>query len=640
MASLETNHVVENYREQMDRYHGMISAIEFFSGRFDVEQIIEYADEFIHKLLPAKRSLVWCLDNHKMYVPKIQVGFDTEFCFEHNDGYDQVVHFHAGLLYPDAIKKYFPKEVYEETCDFAVSLAMDKTLYGIILVQLEDGLEITSDDVIIAEALMNLFATALTNYKGYMDLKQIQIQLDEKIFNLFAVNQSTKALLSETNLDDLYKLSIGVFAELTQSVYTTFFIFDDKSELFKLKGARHVFDTKRNDIEIHLFMNKDNVGTLPVLLDASNDADIQAFTSYFFNGDEVLQKISPKYIVVLKKFNEIVGFVTLGEKVNGNAYDQSIFELIESLASSTYIAIINGMYIERINEQKALINRKLEELIRLNALMKNINRAKDCEQVYELVMKTLEINFGITLGFIASWNDGEQQFEMDCGINMKQQHLKWPRVEKMDVLFQGECVILHDEASVRTLLEHMVGDVFEMAPQGLVILPIYYEDEENEENEVQMLSVILLLASKDGVLASEENLVKFEAITTHLAPVLYQLQSMEQIKKTYKQDNVQLFQEGLERQMDEANRFQLDLYVLSMKALRKTLFGTHEALEELRDKYPYVYPLDGEYVFLMCNTQSKVDEVVMLYDRFYDIETYQYQKDFNDRADFIALFEA
>lgn len=630
MASSETNRVVENYRQQVDRYHGMISAIEFFSGRFDVEQIIEYANEFIHKLLPTKRSLVWCLEDGVHYTPKIQVGYQTNYSFKHDSSYDQVVHFHAGLLYPDAIEKYFPEQVASESCDFAVSLAMDKTLYGIILVQLKDDYEITSDDVIIAEALMNLFATALTNYRGYMDLKEIQVQLDEKIFNLFAVNQSTKALLSETNLDSLYNLSIGVFAELTQSVYTTFFIVDEISETFKLKGARHVFDISKNNLEISLFPSSTGRKSLPILLDTSNPEDLDAFKGYFYNSDEVLSKIKPKYIVVLKKFNEIVGFVTLGEKVNGNDYDQSIFELIESLASSTYIAIINGMYIERINQQKALINRKLEELIRLNALMKNINKAKDCEQVYQLVMKTLEVNFGISLGYMAQWHENLQSFEIVSGINMKRLHDKVHRTNNMSTLFQGDQVIMHDETSVKSLFNHMMGDVFDIEPQGLVLLPIYYEDDESEDNEVMMLSVIALMASKEGILASEENLVKFEAITTHLAPVLYQLQSMEQIKRTHQKNYLQLFQDGLCYQIEEADSFQLDLYLLSLKAKEKKVFEKPPHLDEMLETIPYVYPLDYEQIFILCNMERKAEEISILYDLDYHIKRYKYKEDFMD----------
>ena len=70
----------------------------------------------------------------------------------------------------------------------------------------------------------------MRNYKSYNELRAINESLDEKIFNLFAINQSSKALLSQLDLDSLYGLAVDVFSELTQSSATGFVLFDEKAK--------------------------------------------------------------------------------------------------------------------------------------------------------------------------------------------------------------------------------------------------------------------------------------------------------------------------------------------------------------------------------------------------------------------------
>ncbi|MDA3845833.1 MAG: GAF domain-containing protein, partial [Vallitaleaceae bacterium] len=600
------------------------------------QQIVEYANEFAVKLLPVEKTIIWAKVNDMKYSPVIQNGFTTGYIFDYNPGHDQIIHFHAGLFYPDDIKRFFSKEIVELNLSFAIPLVMDKSLYGILGVRVKEDAKFDSEDVIIAEALMNLYATALTNYKGYKDLERIRIKLDEKIFNLFAINQSTKALLSEKNLDNLYALSIGVFAELTQSAFTTFFMFDEKSETFKLKSARHVFDTKKNNMTMSLYPNSADGSELPVLINTEKEADITAFNQFFFNGNEVMEKIDPKYIVLLKKFNQIVGFVTLGEKVNGKLYDQSIFELIESMASSTYIAIINAMYIEHINSQKEQINNKLSELIRLNVLMKNINGASDCEQVNLLVIRTLEIKFGITMAFIAGWEEANARFVVKGTINIKNEKLVIPYKEAYDPLLAGENIIMYDENDAIALFQDSIGDSFIIKPSGLLMIPIYFEDDEDDA-KVNLLGAICILSAIDEIIASEENMVKFDAIATHLAPVIYQLQSMEIIKHTYKKDYANIFREALATQIFEANDFKLDLYVVVMQKEKYNPFDNDDIAKQLQEEYAYVYPLNDGLILVIMNNGSKAEDLVMLYDLDYKMTIYQYEKDFNNVSDFLKL---
>lgn len=56
--------------------------------------------------------------------------------------------------------------------------------------------------------------------------------------------------------------------------------------------------------------------------------------------------------------------------------------------------------------------------MQLNLLMKNINGAKNSEQLLELTLSTLSIFFGVTSGFIGLYNEEEDALEIKESINI------------------------------------------------------------------------------------------------------------------------------------------------------------------------------------------------------------------------------
>jgi hypothetical protein len=201
-------------------------------------------------------------------------------------------------------------------------------------------------------------------------------ELDEKIFNLFAINQSAKAMLTEHRLEELYSLAVDVFSELTQSAYTGFFLFDDPSEKYTLKAYRDVFHANTLN-KLSFTLNEETpVNTLKQIADLSVDADIAYFESLYLEGIAPLEMVNARYVVfIYGKQGKVLGFVTLGETVSGALYKKSAFELVDSLASYTYIALSNAMLLKVVNDQKELLQLKLDRLMTLNTLMKNINSA-------------------------------------------------------------------------------------------------------------------------------------------------------------------------------------------------------------------------------------------------------------------------
>ncbi len=85
---------------------------------------------------------------------------------------------------------------------------MDKSLLGFVVFNKERVLDA---DLIIANALMNLFSLSLSHYDSYNALEQVKKKLDAKVFNLFAINQASKALLSELNVRRVVQMTNSVF---------------------------------------------------------------------------------------------------------------------------------------------------------------------------------------------------------------------------------------------------------------------------------------------------------------------------------------------------------------------------------------------------------------------------------------------
>lgn len=621
---------------ESDRYSGIISAIEFFSQRFELDQIIYYIYSFSKDLLLPDNIALWNLKDNN-YIIFNKMGYKDNFSFEYNEKYNEIVYFHAGLLYEKQIKSLLPQKIHTNfDPDFCIPLIMDKSLFGIIAVNRSKNNSFTHDDEVIAVALMNLFSISLTNYSAFKNLETIKVKLDEKIFNLFAINHSSRALLSELSLSNLCNLAISIFSELTQSSFTTFFIKDPLSENYKLMSYKNIKDHKMQ-LDLTLFHEKDKILMLPVLIDMKNKESRDLFICNFFNGQEIIEKINPEYIVLLKKNTQLVGFVTLGTKINDTLYDNSVFELVESLASSTYIAINNAFYIEKIEEQKKLINNKLNEMVRLNNLMKNINTAQTYEQVISLVMNTLNISYNIDMGFFSLFDSEKQVFNITDKLNIKDSLMQIKMSPSLYPLLEGEPILVYEEDKIFEIFPDITSDTFIKPAAGLIVIPVFISI-----IDIKLIGFFALLNNRSKSLITEENLLVFEAISTHIAPVIYQLQYAEKIKNTYSPDYSYVFLEDLKHQLNEAIEFSLDLYIIHIFHMKAVHFYPNAVSIKLVNSIKNTYNIDSRNTFIFTNNSLDIENIksILKRENEYEYEIYSLHKDFTDFQSFIEIFEA
>lgn len=653
--SLKTNQETESHQNIL-RFMELTHAIEFFSQRFSLENIVYYISEFTNRLMETTHCAVYTLDIESFQVDESSVHASIErmghketskkrFAAAQKSGYegvlpevahhkkvDEIVYFHAGLTMPKIIEQYFGREIIEVLQpNFGIPLIMDKSLFGMVFIQKKDAL-LQVDDKVIAEALMNLFHLALTNFKSFEQIEISRKELDEKVFNLFAINQSSKALMSELNSDYLNELSLSVFSELTQSKITSFFLYDDASEMYKLQGVIDAFHhTKIKDI--YLNVNNKEKAPMRTLTDWKNETQKAEFLKCFQETNGVLEELKPCYIVALVQERHLLGFVTLSDKVNQEPYKASVFELIESLASSTYIAISNAKYLNRINEQNQLLKSKFERLIRLNKLMKNINTATQVDQLIDLTLETLSVSFGYTISFIAMYRSETNMLEVVNEIGFQIQERQLPMTENLTGLLKGEMIVKYRQSDVLELLGEMANEQLQDEAQGLVLIPMYIDG-----LEIELLGVIGILGVSEGVLASEERIITLETIGNHIAPALKHLEMVNSVQSHYETNQRTAFKQTLVKHINDAKTYDLEVYVAYMSDKTGYKFETTFSDAFLASQ-EHAFFMDPCNLFLIGNQPDWVNMLYMTYMEQYDVQIYTMGQDFDSLESFLSIFE-
>lgn len=620
---------------KMFRYSGLILAVDYFSQKLNPEQIIEAAFDFVNELLSLESSAIfYARDGHFRLIREKGRNIGISIVDE-NETLKKLAVYHGNILVgKDTISRFFGEELFAR-CDvkIIIPIMVDSELEGFILIpeKLTGGFD--EDDYIISEVLMKLSCNAMRNYEACGDLQEINADLDEKVFNLFAINQSSKALLSQLELDELYNLAIDVFSELTQSSTTSFVLYDEKSEKYSLKSYKFVFENiKSLKIELEL-KNPAFVEQNRIIIDLSLKQDRLYFDSLFTDGVNALKEMKPRYIILLNKNSSILGFVTLGATVTGMNYKKSIFELVESLASSTYISITNARLFMQVKEQKILIQNKLDRLISLNNLTKNINSSTNIETLAEITIKTLRISFAAKKCLIALYDKKEGRFNVknshgiSPGIKVISPEPGWNRV------FKGRTALAFGDDELARYFGEGASDRFGNISAALIV-PVYLD-----KSDIEILGIIIVFEFSDSIISDEENVLTVETVAGHIAPILYNLNVIEEQKALLLPNYIEIFKNDLKKEISAAEEYNLDLFVLKIINPDEFNFGMTDTGGNLMARFTNVYPFSCNTVYMITNREpADVKEEILsltgLYNLSYSVAVFR--QDFNSFEEFIT----
>lgn len=581
------------------RYTGLIQAIDFFSQKLVFEQIIDAAFDFINELLLVEKSAIYILQDKEYTVKKVK-GFSGNPDKIKNSGkLENLAALNGNMLYErEKIIAFFDAELVDSLeINAVVPLIIESSLYGFILFRNKN---IGEDDYIISEALMRLINNALDNFNRYEKLASANSALDEKIFNLFAINQSSKVLLSELRMDVLYSISVDVFSELTRSKITGFVLWDDKADRYLLKAFKDVF-YKIKDVMVDLTLNSGKrIDQNKVIIDLKNPEDRQYLDELFEDACRQLEQLETKYAVMIVKNNQVLGFVTLSDTVTDTQYSSSIFELIESLASSTYTALSNARLFAIVNNQKTIIQNKLDKLISLNNLTKNISSSTRIETLTDICARTLRISFNVEKGAVCLFNKEANRFDMSKPIHLEHcvnrtiiPNENWKRI------FEGDSVYAIGQESVAQYvgggLSEEIGDA-----QGVLIIPVYID-----RMDIELLGVIMIFKYRDLLLDNEENLLIMETIAGNIAPVLNNLQVIQLQQRFMLPNYIELFKQDLKEEIKAATEYQVNLTVVQIEDEQEFLFKGNSVIDRLRESFKKVYPFSYNNIFIIENDNEE-----------------------------------
>lgn len=620
---MEYNAILKKVEEQkqektiagkMFRYSGLILAVDFFSQKLNSQQIMDSAFDFVNELLTLERSAMFYAKNGRYELEREKGRPCGLKIIEGNDALNSIAVFHGSIVTgTENILRYFSEEVVAAyRPEIVLPVFSDKDLEGFILIPEKETGPFDDNDYIICEVLMKLFNSSLMNYRAFTELQATNTSLDEKIFNLFAINQSSKVLLSELNLDVLYRMSADIFSELTQSSSTGFILYDEKSERYVLRSSRFIYNSLKS-VNIELEMKK-SVVVEPnrTIIDISDERDRIYFNSIFTDGVRMLDELAPRYLVLLEKEGEILGLVTLGDTVTGADYKQSIFELIESLASSTYISISNAKHFKLVNEQKALLQEKLDRLISLNKLTKNINSSSSIETLAEVTVNTLRISFNAYKCLMALYDKAENRFVIasSCGISCKSRIIKpgpaWNRI------MNGRTASAFKIEELRDYFGKDIADNFGDISAALLV-PVYLD-----KSDIEMLGVIIVFEFSGSIISDEENVLTMETVAGHIAPIIYNLRIIDEQRKTLMPNHSEIFRNDLKKEIGQAELLDLDLCVLKVFNSEEFQFREPDIAGDRLDlpeavpdmagmlsvRFSKVYPVSYNTVYIITNDKA------------------------------------
>ncbi|WZL82276.1 GAF domain-containing protein [Vallitaleaceae bacterium 9-2] len=586
--------------QQTDQYIKLVNAIEFFSQRFSLENMLEYIYDFSMELIHPS-SCVLIVESQGTYkVVKNTEGYNPHISFPKQAHHDELVYFHAGLVDEERLGDYIPTELFlEEKPKYAIPLIMDKSLLGFVVFNKERVLDA---DLIIANALMNLFSLSLSHYDSYNALEQVKKKLDAKVFNLFAINQASKALLSELNVRRVVQMTNSVFSELTQSRITSIYIYDTIGQRYECMGMIDVYNKvsfRPSSIQSKEVKNLQG----KMVIDYEDLEDQQLFKRYFSSSIHALDTHEPKYIINLVNDGYLLGFVTLSKKINNTEYDREIFELIESLASATYIAVINARNVETLKAHRQSLDEKITRLQVMNTLVKNLNLAQDIDALGELALETLKVAFGYKTSCLALYNPESNAFSIRNSVGFHTDETTFFLNQDMEALQNGRVVIKYSADDVADAFAQIYTDELYDIVQGAIIVPMHIDYIVPE-----LIGVVCLFSIENGVMFSQENLLTLETISNHIAPMIKQLNEVENVKAHFLRDEAKDFKNMVAELIDNMQYSTEAFYVIIASAKDKSLFSRKD-ISHIKEQNKYCFWLDKNTLAILVYTDHMREQL-------------------------------
>ncbi|WP_159881798.1 GAF domain-containing protein [Paenibacillus puerhi] len=615
------------------RFEGLLHAIEFFTQRFDMEQLSQYSFEFVNEILTLNASALFIHDGHKYVLrqKRLYPHIAADYVIRDTDKMKQLALFRGHTLTRGFEHFLEPGDIERLRIKWLMPLMVNDKLHGFIVSNgnIED--HFSSSDLVMSGTLMRLINNSLENSYHLAQLQASNAKLDQKNFNLLAINQSTKVLLSEMSLTHLYDIATDVFSEVTSSQVTSFGVVDPISGKLKITGFRNVLAYNRYYGEFEL---KSRAYAGPIVLHMERD---RGRLDALFVNREQLKELETEYVILIVQ-KQLIGMVTLSRPVNDErSYDDATFELIESLANSSMIALSNATLFAEAGRQRTSAENKLRLLLNLNRLVSNVNESSDPEELCYFTIKTLRLAFGVRKALLCLR-------EGDAYVVTEQTGFSWANggtaANKPNADLKGQVLLRLEEVPPSLMDRQLLCDYTSrgaeryLPPHTLdwlepgstnccVIAPLAVSSERVRREDPYPLGFLVILETESSLL--EEEVLLLDTVAKNISPILHQMFLARSVQKLHKRDNRAGMLEAVKRRIAEWDSFKLE-YFLYYKPYRQPPFAEDDwiglelaALDRqagsTSGRKPELYAFDG-HLFALTGSPVKEESWIEIPHRY------------------------
>lgn len=541
--------------DKIFKHNLFMQAIDFFTQKLNMQQLAKYAFHFFNEMLSLEASAMFLKNKNEFILVQNRNYRVKKYSIQNTEYIQKIATLHGHVL-DDNFQAYFhAKDIEMFNAKIIIPLIIHDLVVGFIISCGKKTGTLSKNEYMTADTLMRLVNHSLENIQNYHDLRETNIQLDQKVFNLSTINHCSKTLLSELEIDKLYTLAADVFSEVTCSKVTSFGIYDEILKKVIIRGYKNVytFDKYYGEFELR---NKYYYSNQIVL---HYQKDIQKIKEIFVNWSD-FAKLDTEYIILLVQ-EQILGFVTISKSINDREYDEALFELVDSLATSAYIALSNAMLINKIKQQKLMIENKYHILTKLNTLIKNIKNCIDLDELCNVTIKTLHVVFGIDKALISLRIN--EKYEIKEAIGFKPRHKvidlseHWKNIDYEGILCQ-----FHSKENRTYFSEDFLFDVGQS--NCLVISPISVESYEFEEDTSPLGYIVVFALSKNMI---EDLPLLIDTISGNISPIIKSMLHVEKIKKEYIVNQRESFVNALNKMLFNKKYYFIPFYVYYKKIL-------------------------------------------------------------------------
>lgn len=531
-----------------NNYKKLQAAIDFFSQSLHIEQLMVYGYDLVHRTLDLSQSALFMLEGSH-YMMLQQKNYDCDAFMEPVTLEHKMLAERHGRVLTKDFDKYFSQALLDQFSLCFVIPVIDKdNLAGFILA---GGLQCNGLDeaqMDLVHSINQLMNKAFENANAYSALVTKNQELDKRVFNLFFINHSARMLMAELHLNQLFSMCVDIVRELTASAVTSFFILDDAAATLKLKGYKNILNFDQRYEEIPITDPID--GAVQTVLSLREDKDQ---LQKIFGDLTVLESLNTEYVIFIVR-ERVLGLITISKPVNNQDYDQTILDLIVSIANSIYIAMDNAMKYEEIESQKQLLAAKMSAMETLNRSIKNIHACQSLEELSEIVLQTLKYGFGVSRAVLFLLDEqgrpyvlGSEGFSENPNISTlllkgyHEKHVAYTRQHALDEIdFEAMAVV--DRQLETNCLFYMPITMDITTEKGVLTLGGLYIDQRN------------------GPMHPQDELA-FETLSNTIAPFIYWQKRQEVYETQYTIKPSVWLMKKLSEADDLRLKYQLDYWI-------------------------------------------------------------------------------